>query len=66
MAGDPAAVARQLEEIEQWRPLLFNYAFAGAQMAATVFLIGIAVSLPPAWLLRRGAGAAMPAQAARS
>lgn len=58
--ADPASIARQLAEMEQMRPLFFSYAFQAALMFATLFLIGLAVSLVSAALLRR------PAQAARA
>lgn len=54
--ADAAEIARQLAEMEQMRPLFFNYAFQAAVMFATLFLIGLAVSLVSAAVLRRRAG----------
>lgn len=53
--ADATTVARQLAELESMRPLFFNYAFQAAVMFATLFLIGLAVSLVSAVILRRRA-----------
>lgn len=53
--ADAAGIARQLAEMEQMRPLFFNYAFQAALMFATLFLIGLAISLVSATVLRRRA-----------
>lgn len=51
--ADAASIARQLAEMEQMRSLFFSYAFQAALMFATLFLIGLAISLVSAALLRR-------------
>lgn len=53
--ADAASIASQLAEMEQMRPLFFSYAFQAAVMFATLFLIGLAVSLVSAAILRRSA-----------
>ena len=50
----PAAIARQLQELEALRPFFYNYPLQGAVMAATVFLIGLLISVPSAVLVARG------------
>ncbi|MBO9661372.1 DUF4199 domain-containing protein [Dokdonella sp.] len=55
--ADAASVARQLAEMEQMRPLFYSYAFQAVVMFATLFLIGLAISLISAAILRRRAQA---------
>lgn len=59
--ADAASIARQLAEMEQMRPLFHNYAFQAAVMFATLFLIGLAISLVSAAILRRGAQSSLAA-----
>lgn len=54
----PEDSARQLAEIEAMRPLFFNELLQGAVMFATVFVIGVLVSLAAALQLRYWRGAA--------
>lgn len=56
-----ASIARQLAEMEQMRPLFYNYAFQAALMFATLFLIGLAISVVSAAILRRAAPPALVA-----
>ena len=56
--ADAACVARQLAELEQMRPLFYSYAFQAVVMFATLFLIGLAISLISAAILRRRSQAA--------
>lgn len=51
--ADAAGIAAQLAEMEQMRPMFFSYAFQAAVMFATLFLIGLAISLVSAAILRR-------------
>jgi hypothetical protein len=57
-AADLSAEVRQkqLEALEAMRPMLYNRPLQAAVMAATVFVIGVVVSLISAWLLVRGRG----------
>lgn len=48
----PEDSARQLAEIESMRPFFFNEALQGAVMFATVFVIGVVVSVVAALQLR--------------
>lgn len=57
--ADAASIAHQLAEMEQMRPLFYSYAFQAVVMFATLFLIGLAVSLISAAILRRQTHAAL-------
>lgn len=48
-----AEIAQQLASMESMRPLFFNYVFQAVLMFASLFLIGVAISLVSATLLRR-------------
>lgn len=58
----PEEMARRREEMENMRGFFFNEAAQGAVMAATVFVIGVALSAISALVLRRRA--AVPGAAA--
>ncbi len=58
----PEDSARQLAEIEAMRPFFFNEALQGAVMFATVFVIGVMVSVIAALQLRFWRGAAATSQ----
>jgi hypothetical protein len=49
----PAQIASQLQELEAMRPFFYNHVLQGALMAATVFLIGLLISVPSALLVSR-------------
>jgi multisubunit Na+/H+ antiporter MnhB subunit len=49
----PAESARRVAEIESMKPLFFNRPLQAAVMFATVFVIGVAMSLAAAWLAGR-------------
>jgi hypothetical protein len=49
----PEEIARRLAEMERMRPMMANGPLQGAIMAATVFVIGVVLSLIAAAFLRR-------------
>lgn len=49
----PATIAAQLQELEAMRPFFYNHPLQAAVMAATVFLIGLLISVPSAVLVSR-------------
>lgn len=57
-AAELSAEARQkqLDALEAMRPMLYNRPLQAAVMAATVFVIGVVVSLISAWMVVRGRG----------
>lgn len=51
--ADPATIAAQLVQFEAMKPWFFNRPLQGAVMAATVFVLGIGVSVFAAWWVNR-------------